>query len=330
MNAIVFIIGLAALLIGSFTDLRKREVPDWLNYGLIFTGIGVSLLLSIIYNNFWFLINSVIGLGIMFLLGSVMFYTGQWGGGDSKMIMGIGALIGIPASWPLQGMILSWGNEVPFLFSFILYSFVVGAVYGLFWTIVLAIRHRKGFVAEFIYLLDMRRNITKKIIRIGFIVIILASISLLFFAKYFILKIVPLGLSILVIIAYWMYFFIKATEQSSMIKHVQPEELTEGDWISTDIFVDSDDEKETGKEKELCVKSQEKGKLYIAGPKDLGISKEQIQKLIMLKKQGKLKDEKGRKLLIDVKIGIPFVPSFLVGYLLSYFAGTAWLINIID
>lgn len=315
MNAIVFIIGLAALLIGSFTDLKKREVPDWLNYGLIFTGIGVSLLLSIIYSNFWFLINSIIGLGIMFLLGSIMFYTGQWGGGDSKMIMGIGALIGIPASWPLQEMILSWGNEVPFLFSFILYSFVVGAVYGLFWTIVLAIKHRKGFVAEFRYLLDMRRNITKKIIKIGFIVIILASISLLFFAKYFILTIVPLGLSILVIIAYWMYFFIKATEQSSMIKHVQPEELTEGDWISSDVFVDN---------------GEGKGKMYITGPKDLGISKEQIQKLIMLKKQGKLKDEKGRKLLIDVKIGIPFVPSFLVGYLLSYFAGTAWLINIID
>ncbi|MBI4453701.1 prepilin peptidase [Candidatus Woesearchaeota archaeon] len=314
MNILIFLIGLAALLIGSFTDLKKREVPDWLNYGLMFTGIGVSLLFSVIYWDFWILLSSIIGLAAMFVLGSIMFYTGQWGGGDSKMIMGIGALIGIPASWPLKEMVVSWELQVPFLFSFILYSFVVGAVYGLFWTIVLAIKHRKGFVAEFIYLLDMRRNITKKIIRVGFIVIILSSVGLLFFAKYFILKIVPLGLSILVIIAYWMYFFIKATEQSSMIKHVQPEELTEGDWISSDVFVDT---------------GEGKGRVYITGPKDLGISKEQIQKLISLKAHGKLKDEKGRKLLIDVKIGIPFVPSFLFGYLLSYFIGTGWLIGLI-
>ena len=308
MNTIVFIIGLVALLIGSFTDLKKREVPDWLNYGLIFTGLGLSLLFSIIYLDFWILLSSIIGLAAMFGLGSLMFYTGQWGGGDSKMIMGIGALIGIPISWPLGEIMSSLEQNIPFLFGFILYTFIAGAVYGLGWSIGLAIRHRKGFVAELKFLLDSKRSIKRKIVKAMFIFLILISLILFISAKYIILKILPLGLSLMVILAYYLYFFIKAIEISSMIQHVEPEELTEGDWINKDIVID--------------------GK-YISGPKDLGISKEQIKELIELKEKGWLNDEKGRQRLIEIKVGIPFVPSFLVGYLLSYYIGVGWVVGLL-
>ena len=52
----------------------------------------------------------------------------------------------------------------------------------------------------------------------------------------------------------------------------------------------------------------------ISGPKDLGIERKQLRKLIDLYKKGKIK-----KVLI--KVGIPFVPSFLVAYLLTLFFG---------
>ena len=48
-----------------------------------------------------------------------------------------------------------------------------------------------------------------------------------------------------------------------MYKYVNPKKLTEGDWIAKNIII---------KGKQIC------------GPKDLGISKKQIQKLISLKK----------------------------------------------
>ena len=37
---IAYGISLLVLFVGSLTDLKTREVPDWVNYGLIISGIG--------------------------------------------------------------------------------------------------------------------------------------------------------------------------------------------------------------------------------------------------------------------------------------------------
>jgi prepilin signal peptidase PulO-like enzyme (type II secretory pathway) len=55
----------------------------------------------------------------------------------------------------------------------------------------------------------------------------------------------------------------------------------------------------------------------ITGPKDLGISKEQIRKLIALRNKGKL----NKNFRVLIKNGIPFVPSFLLAYLAAMFVG---------
>ncbi|RLI48695.1 MAG: hypothetical protein DRP09_21205, partial [Candidatus Thorarchaeota archaeon] len=91
----------------------------------------------------------------------------------------------------------------------------------------------------------------------------------------------------------YVWIFIKAVEQSCMYKFVKPSQLTEGDWIAKDIVV---------------------GKKRIAGPKDLGIEKKQIHELIELYKQKKV-----NKVLI--KQGIPFVPSFLIAFIVSIIYG---------
>ena len=94
-NLLIYSVAFTALLIGSITDLKKREVPDWINYGLIIFGVSLNLLFSFIYSNPFFVIGSITGLLIFFVLAYVMFYSGQWGGGDSKMLMGLGAIYGI-------------------------------------------------------------------------------------------------------------------------------------------------------------------------------------------------------------------------------------------
>ncbi len=76
-----------------------------------------------------------------------------------------------------------------------------------------------------------------------------------------------------------------------MVKTIPISQLTEGDWIYKDIFIGS------GKKKK-----------YITGPKDLGISKEQISLLKKYSSQGKIKN-------IIIKEGIPFVPAFLFAYI---------------
>src|SRR3989338_3400025 len=112
-----------ALLAASITDLKTREVPDMLNYGLIVFGISLNAFLSAFYWDLIYLLNSVLGLLLCFGIGWMMFYAGQWGGGDSKMLMGLGALIGIP---------IAWGDS--FLLSLLLNILFAGAVYGLAWS----------------------------------------------------------------------------------------------------------------------------------------------------------------------------------------------------
>ena len=60
-------------------------------------------------------------------------------------------------------------------------------------------------------------------------------------------------------------------------------------------------------------------KKYITGPKDLGIEKKQLKKLINYYKKGKIKR-------VLIKIGIPFVPSFLIAYLITLWIGNVLLL----
>ena len=94
-SIIPYFIGFVVLLAGSYTDFKTREVPDWVNFGLIGIGFGINLLFTVIYWKINFILASIAGFGIFFALAWLMFYFGQWGGGDSKMLMGLGALFWI-------------------------------------------------------------------------------------------------------------------------------------------------------------------------------------------------------------------------------------------
>ena len=78
-----------------------------------------------------------------------------------------------------------------------------------------------------------------------------------------------------------------------MYKLVEPSRLTEGDWIAKNVLY--------------------KGKV-ITGPKDLGIAKKQIALLKKLYRENKVKK-------ILVKEGIPFVPSFFLGWITTLVIG---------
>ncbi|MBI2656261.1 hypothetical protein HYX03_00805, partial [Candidatus Woesearchaeota archaeon] len=121
-----------------------------------------------------------------------------------------------------------------------------------------------------------------------------------FFAELYYVRILILSLAFLILTTFYLWIFVKAIEKSAMNKLVEPSKLTEGDWIVNDVFV---------------------GKKYICGPKDLGIEKRQIKKLIGFYRQGKIK-----KILI--KEGIPFVPSFLIAFIVTLIFGSPlmWLI----
>ncbi|MCK5283400.1 MAG: prepilin peptidase [Nanoarchaeota archaeon] len=275
------------LLTGSISDIKTREVADWSNYGLIAIGIASNLIFSLVSNNWNFILNSLMGFGVFLLLALIMFYTGQWGGGDSKMLMGLGALYGLGLRW----------EQSSFLVSFLLNTLIAGAVYGIIWSIVLAIKNRKKFLKEHIKITS-NKNIktTRKI----FILLFAISIILFFAINDLLLRSMILSLTAMIFFTFYLWILIKAVEKSCMHKLVKPDKLTEGDWIVKDI--------------------KYKGK-YIAGPKDLGIEKKQIAKLKKLYREKKIKN-------VLIKEGIPFVPSFFLGWLMTLAFGNIlnWII----
>ena len=261
----------AALLLASITDLRTREVPDMLNYGLVFFGIVLNASLSVLFWDYNFILGSILGLALCFAIGWAMFYAGQWGGGDSKMLMGLGATLGLP---------FQFGSS--FLLALLLNILFAGAVYGLFWSIFLVFRNRKKFSSAFTRLTSGKYHHAARLIIVA-LLIAFAAVMLLPFRNS-LLKMYMLWLLILGPLMYYVWLLVKAIEKSAMLVLMPVQKVTEGDWIAKDVLI---------KGKRIC------------GPKDLGISRQQINLLRKFAQRGLI-----AKVL--VKQGIPFIPSFLL------------------
>ena len=47
LDVILIVVSLIVLITASYSDLKTREVPDLLNYGLIFAALGIRAIFSI-------------------------------------------------------------------------------------------------------------------------------------------------------------------------------------------------------------------------------------------------------------------------------------------
>ncbi|MFH1642014.1 MAG: prepilin peptidase [Nanoarchaeota archaeon] len=287
VELLIQIVVLIGLFIGSYTDFKSREVPDWVNFSLIAIGFAIGTLASSIYGTWAYLLNSIFGFLLCLAIALLMFHTGQWGGGDSKMIMGLGALIGLN--------IFNIDYKGYSLISFFVNVLIAGAFYGIFWSVILSIKNGKKFRHEI-----KKRMSGKKLYSLFnvFFVIALVILTYIIIATKNILLKINMFMIVMLIILYYLWHLVKIVEKVCMYKYVSPRELTEGDWIARNVKING---------KNIC------------GPKDLGITKKQISQLINYAKIGKIK-----KILI--KEGIPFVPSFLVAYILTILYGNVLLI----
>jgi len=266
-------VGFFLLLIGTITDLWYREVPDWMSFSGIFAGLGLRLVWSVQTQVWSYIQQGIVGFAVLFAFGWLMFKMGQWGGGDSKVMMALGAILGL--TFNLDSLLL----------AFFINAMFVGAVYGFLWSFILAILNWKGFkkhLKKIMALTEFKKTRRKSL---------MAAVGLVA-VSFFVpppLKIVAIATAFMVFLIAHMYAFIKAVELACMYKKISPDQLTEGDWIAKDIKI--------------------KGK-YICGPKDLGIENRQIRIL----KKSKIKQ-------VLIRIGIPFVPTFLIAYILMLWIG---------
>lgn len=124
-------------------DLRTTEIPDEIPHAMIIFALLYYGIQSVIESNPWVFLNSFIAGGAIFVLGFIMYYAGQWGGGDAKILAAIIFLL------PISNTFL------PFPITFLLNVFVVGAGYMILYSLVLAIMNKKIFSAFFV---DVRKN----------------------------------------------------------------------------------------------------------------------------------------------------------------------------
>ncbi len=284
IELILITLGILGLLIASITDLRTREVPDTISIGLIVIGLILRLSNSIITSDWKYFTTALIWLIIFYILGAIMYYTKQWGGGDSKLLMALGVLYATP---PLTLNPVT--SSVPFPITILFNILLVGSIYGILWSLFLIIKHFKKFKKPF----TTSINKTKHLKKITILELILAIIIILLIPE---LKFLILSLALIIIIYPYLYLAIKIVEQISFYKIVPVKRLTEGDWVSRDVY---------------------KNNKLIYSKKNYGIEKKDIQKLI----KAKIKS-------VQIKEGIPFIPAFLIGTLIALFFGNIVLLII--
>jgi Flp pilus assembly protein protease CpaA len=268
LEIILIIITLIVLLIASYSDLRIREVPDWLNYGLIFSALGIRAIFSFIYG--WeIIVSGIFGFIVCLGLAYLFYYTHQWGGGDSKLLMAMGAVIGI--TFPFNNT--SWDLA---LFFFALIFF--GAFYGLLWITYMAIRKRKHFFPEFKSNFHKKKFLHNIILIVTLLLLLLGfyNLSLLFFAIF------PL-------LFFYLFLYVETAEDVCFLTTIDVDNLTEGDWLAEDVRIKSET---------VLVKKT--------------LEKEDLRKLKQMKLEDKLKE-------VHIREGIPFIPSFLLAYLILIF-----------
>lgn len=80
----------ALLAWAAVTDCTARRIPNWLSYSLILSGIVQSLVAPAAVG----VGGAVLGMGVGFALTFVFFAAGAMGGGDVKLLTGVGAWLG--------------------------------------------------------------------------------------------------------------------------------------------------------------------------------------------------------------------------------------------
>jgi len=272
MIELLVVLTFIVLAVGAFTDLKTREVPDWLNFSAIIAALGIRALYSVWEWDKTYFIEGLVGFAAFFILACILYYLGQWGGGDSKMLMALGALIGLEFT------------PSHFMMGFFVNMLFVGGIYGLFWSLGLAIVHWRVVHRE-LHKLHQIPSVLR--MKAGTYIVTLIVIALSFFFDDLRWALIIMAGMLMGLFHLWL--LIRSVEEGGMIKRRAVSKLTEGDWVVKEV--------------------RHKGR-YICGPRDLGLTLTQIKKL---------RRSNIRSILI--KEGIPFIPSFLITFIVTYLYG---------
>jgi hypothetical protein len=244
------------LLLDSIIDLKTGEIPEKLTLGLAGITILVSAGHSILTLN-PSIIATTAGIGALYYItGYILFKLGQWGGGDVKMLTGIGCVLGY-----LNTLNYSWINSTltPYYINYFIDMAILATPYAFTYTLIL------GLLKPTVFRKYWRELKTMKVTLLLIISIIPSGIALHFNLKF--LGIVYTLLPAFTLAAVYM----KVVEKELLCKKIDVRELRVGDIIDKDIY----DEGEK-----------------IASKKNIeGVDEEQLKKINELAADGRIPEE---------------------------------------
>ena len=259
---------LIALTIASFQDLKRREVDNWLNLLILFSGAAFIVFEALFSQNPEVIFLGIFSFLVMFLLCNLFYYMRIFAGGDAKLLFALFAVF----------VSASFFSTIYNILGFVFFLFLAGGIYGLGWSCVLFFSNYNDCVDE----MKRRFKDFKLLLIVGAILLfsgIIIWLSNLGVGYYCFL------IGMLLLIGGFLMLFAKSIEDKSMIKKLKAEDLRPGDWLYEDVSI--------GKNK---IKADWQG-----------LSEEEINMLRRSKKK------------VKIKQGIPFVPSFLIAYIIWFF-----------
>lgn len=297
-----FLISFSGLLIASYTDLKKRIVPNTLNFSLLITGIALHLIASLLTNELRPIIFSLASLSYSFAFAYLLYRFGVWAGGDVKLFAALAALNPvnpfIAKFFGFEGFVyLDWP-----LFPIQLFVFTVLATLP---------------VNTFILLKQCEKSLRIKLLSFLLIGLLAAGLSLIPALEI-------ISGFLMAFAAFSFISFLLAGYLASklvLVKTVKITDLSEGEIPAENIRLVKG---KTVREKDFNMKnlinnmkntSVQEGELLANRFRARGVSENEIKKLRELVSKGLLENN------ITIKQSAPMVPAILTAFLILNLTG---------
>lgn len=223
---IPFAVALGGCSLAAAYDLKTTEIPDQIPYTMAAIGLIYYAIFSFAASNY-----SLIGFSLLYgiiltAIGFALYYFGQWGGGDAKLLGAIAVL--------LPSIPTSTNFIFPFPFSFTINLFLVGAVYMIFYSIVFSLMN-KHIISKF--LIDIKASANVLVIGSVSLLIIFTALNLYLLnlfqfspdiAQAVRSSLIPLAVSVSLFV---LYKFAKIVENVGFKKRISVNKVRIGDVL---------------------------------------------------------------------------------------------------
>jgi Flp pilus assembly protein protease CpaA len=217
----LYAVALVWVIFATVQDLRKTEIANWLTFSLIAFVLAYRGFYAVWSKDIMFFVYGLVGVLVFVVLGYGLYYGRVFGGGDAKLLMGLGGI------WPYSS-----GADYVFIgLGFVFLLFLAGAIYTMLFSFFLVGKNRDKFVKEFRREFGKMKRLYLFVLLLGalmfFIILISGFVSMWYF--------ISLGMMFVLLPLLWVYT--KAIESSCMLVLRSPGKLIEGDWLVKDVRV---------------------------------------------------------------------------------------------